>query len=195
MRTRPTILGLMGLVLVAAVGIAALRAADELWDSAVFTVTLALLATACLGAILGRGRSRAFYAGAALFGIGYGTIAFGPWCESSLRPRLLTTRLLDFAYPRIHPAQANSVAIWDTSTGQRVQKFAFSPDGKLGAIVDQSGSTHGWYSAIGARKFVGVSSPGAALAHFQAIGHSLSALLAALIGGVAACWFFERRLP
>jgi hypothetical protein len=64
MKTRPTILGLMGCIAFIAVGMAAVRANDELWAALVFALTVFTLCTAALVAIYRRGA----WAGFAVFG-------------------------------------------------------------------------------------------------------------------------------
>jgi hypothetical protein len=99
MRFRTSIRGVMAVVLLFAVGVAALREADDLWASALFSLTLGILGVAALGAAFRRGRSRASYAGAAAFGWAYMALCFGPWATDAIRPHLATTRLLDYAAP------------------------------------------------------------------------------------------------
>src|SRR4051794_19378670 len=94
---RLSIAALMGLILFVAVAIATLRNADELWTSILLSLALLNFGVAALGAAFRRGRSRAFSAGAAFFGFGYLGLAFGP-----ISPQLASTKLLDYAYPRIH---------------------------------------------------------------------------------------------
>ncbi len=73
-----SIAGMMAVVSLVAVGLAALRSPTILWASLTFTLLVALLATATLGAIAGRGRSRATWAGVAAFGWAYFATTFGP---------------------------------------------------------------------------------------------------------------------
>lgn len=91
---RVTILGLMIGVGLVAVGIAALRTADELWQATAVSLTLAMLAIAGLGAFQRRGRERAWWAGFAAFGWGYVLLTQGPWFVEQIEPRLLTTYFL-----------------------------------------------------------------------------------------------------
>jgi hypothetical protein len=66
--------GLLGLVAVAAVGLASLKYATVVWTSIAATLTLGLLLAAVLGAVFLRGKDRGFWAGFALFGIAYLTM-------------------------------------------------------------------------------------------------------------------------
>src|SRR5262245_39725769 len=99
MKTRPTILGLMAVVLLAAIGVAALRAATTWWASGIFTTTLTGLAFAALYAVYRRGERWAFWAAFAAFGWGYIVLTFCPGCETTIRPCLLMTKMLDGLAP------------------------------------------------------------------------------------------------
>ncbi len=65
---RISIRGLIGLILIASLWIAALARATELWVTITDTLTLGLLLMAILGTFIHRGKSRCFWAGFALFG-------------------------------------------------------------------------------------------------------------------------------
>jgi hypothetical protein len=178
MKTRPTILGLMAVVLLAAVGVGALREATDWWASGIFTTTLIALAFATLYAVYRRGPRRAFWAAFAAVGWGYIVLTFGPGCETTIRPRLVTTRLLDALLPIVHPAPEPTVRLWDSTTGKPVNagspvnQVMFSPDGRR--IVRAMGR---WPNRE----------------PFQDIGHSLIAFLLAGIGGVASRSFHAHR--
>jgi hypothetical protein len=68
---RASIAGLMGLVLIAALGMAALRNASETWAGVTYLVTRGVLGLAILCAIYARGARRAWWLGFCLFGWGY----------------------------------------------------------------------------------------------------------------------------
>src|SRR5690349_14196326 len=88
----------MAIVLLVGVGVAALRSASVLWSSAVFTLAVAVLSGAVLGAIARRGRSRMTWAGFALFGWIYLGTTFGPWADGNgvTPPPYVTRWLLDY---------------------------------------------------------------------------------------------------
>ncbi len=71
---RFNIAGALGAILFVAVGFAALREADELWDSWLFSLTLGLLLVAVLLAIDRTGARRPFWIGFALFGWGFDSL-------------------------------------------------------------------------------------------------------------------------
>jgi hypothetical protein len=91
---RCTIAGALGAILFVAVGFAALREADELWDSWLFSLTLGLLLFAVLLAAHRTGGRRAFWIGFALFGWGYLSFSLIP----STEPRLITTKALAYLH-------------------------------------------------------------------------------------------------
>jgi hypothetical protein len=77
-------------LLFVAVGLAALREADELWYGWLFYPTFVLLLVAVLLAALRTGDRRAFWIGFAVFGWGYLSLSLIP----STEPRLITTKIL-----------------------------------------------------------------------------------------------------
>ncbi len=78
----------MGIVLLAAVGLAALRNPTIVWASSLFTLVVVLLCTAVLGAIAVRGPARLTWTGFAVFGWVYLGIAFGLAQRGTVRPLL-----------------------------------------------------------------------------------------------------------
>jgi hypothetical protein len=76
-----TLAQLMAIVLFIGFGFAALRSASVLWASAIFTLTVAILLVAVLGAIARRGRARMTWTGFALFGGIYLGTTFEPWAD------------------------------------------------------------------------------------------------------------------
>jgi hypothetical protein len=89
---RYNIASILGAVLFFAVGFAALREADDLWDSGLFSLTLGLLLAAVLLAVHRTEARRAFWIGFALFGWGYLSLSLIPSTES----RLITTKALAY---------------------------------------------------------------------------------------------------
>ncbi len=176
--------------LIAAIGfigvcLAALRFATDWWASVVFTSTLLALALAATYAAQRRGPRRAFWSAFVAFGVAYMVLAFGPWCETAIRPRLATSKLLDTLFPLLHPtadtavlhpSTDTAVRVWDAATGKPVRGVSFSPDGRV----------VGWNRKA-------ASPQGPAHGHFQDIGHSLWALLLAAIGGTVSGYFYANR--
>jgi hypothetical protein len=89
---RYNIAGMLGAVSCVAIGLAALREANDLWDSALFSLTVGLLLTAWLLAFHRTAARRAFWIGFALFGWGYLILSLIPSTES----RLITTQALAY---------------------------------------------------------------------------------------------------
>jgi hypothetical protein len=83
------IAGLMGAVLVVAIGLAALRNASETWAGVTFLLTCGVLGLAVVGVVCRNGQDRAWWLGFALFGWGYLVLAFRSTLE------LPTMALLD----------------------------------------------------------------------------------------------------
>jgi hypothetical protein len=87
---RFSIVSILGAIVFAGFGFAALRQADDLWNSALFSLTIGLLLAAVLLAIHRTEARRAFWIGFALFGWGYLSVSLIPFTE----PRLITTKAL-----------------------------------------------------------------------------------------------------
>jgi hypothetical protein len=95
---RPAIIGLAGFALVASVAVAGASGPPGLWAGATFLLTWALIGVAVLGALLGRGKRRETWLGAALFGAGFMMLAFDqpphfePWPNNPTIPLLNSLR-------------------------------------------------------------------------------------------------------
>jgi len=87
---RFSIASMLGVVCFAAVVIASMRAASDLWDAILFSTTLALLLISTLLAVRRQDRRRAYWLGFAFFGSTYLGATLVPPVES----RLLTTKAL-----------------------------------------------------------------------------------------------------
>jgi hypothetical protein len=181
-RFRYSIAGLLGLVLFVAVAFAALRQADALWDSALFSLTLGLLLASVLLTIHRTGRKRAFWLGFALLGWTYLIATLIPPVESRL---LTTTGLahLDSMIPRRDPAVRRLSRYRDPVV------YAFSADGQTLA-TNGPGTVRLWDYSTG-RLLAGPSSD-----VFMRIGHSLLALALAFVGGQLSRGLFDtQRAP
>ena len=100
---RFSIASLLVTVAICAIGMACLMFASTPWAGMLLSVTLAALTLALLGVFYRRGERRAFWAGFALCGWIYMTMSFGPWFKDYVRPRLVTSHLLEWAYPQLIP--------------------------------------------------------------------------------------------
>jgi hypothetical protein len=149
---RFTIAGLMGVVVVAAVGMVGLKEGTALWAGIACTLTLLLLLGAVASATFAKGRGRAAAGGFAIFGLAYLALAFNAWSGwSTGLTFLLTDRLLDELHPLIHPQQVAA--------------------GNALLVQLNSGS---W---------------GGGMQSYRQVGHSLGALLFAVLGA-----FWARRV-
>src|SRR5262249_36376756 len=161
---------MMGAVLACAVGLAALRNANELWAGTLALLTLGLLGVAVLGVIYERCRDRAWWLGYALFGGGYLVVAFAPWVVEGFQPRLATSELLGYVHSQVSPPSvqinlSNLKLLQDQrvltqaklATAKRLVRSPADPsvvslqrtlkalDSKIGAIqVPTSGSVNRW---------------------------------------------------
>ncbi len=91
---RPAFIWLAGSALVVAFVLAAAKSAPGLWAGVVFLLTCGMLGLATLGALLGRGKRRTLWVGAALFGWGYMFFTFGRTVDDRW-PYPPTTHLLN----------------------------------------------------------------------------------------------------
>ena len=89
---RYNIASMLGAISFVAVGFAALREANDQWDSGLFSLTLGLLLSAVLLAVHRTEARRAFWIGFVLFGWGYLSLSL----ISSTEARLITTQALTY---------------------------------------------------------------------------------------------------
>jgi hypothetical protein len=188
MMRRFSIRTLMAVIVLAAVGMAALKNAGEAWDGIILMAAMAAVGVAILAAIFSRGREQAWWIGFALFGGGYLQLAAGPWTGDAFRQRLVTTSLIGHLRNRMF--ESNDVYLLQEKEEIRGQLEKLPPATRtydpvaaslrisLKAIDDQLSRNRS-----AARRFD----------HFQSIGHSLFAFLAGLVGGMVAVGFWGRR--
>lgn len=104
-----SIKGLLGMAVFVAIGCGALLRPSPWWTMFLASATVLWLLGAILAIVYGRGPSRAFWVGFAVFGWGYVALLYGPWAapfQSPGRPisdSLFTTQLLTSAYAH-HPS-------------------------------------------------------------------------------------------
>ena len=155
---------LLLLVLSTGVAFAALKSPSNLWASALFTLAVAVLLVATLGAVHRHDRSRAYLLGFALFGWVYLILSLVP----ETTPRLSTTGLLDALFARVH----------GHATG--VTWLAYSPQGNRVVMQGAGLSTvRVWAASTGQPLSIVSTDPES----FRRVGHSLLALLIACVGG------------
>lgn len=165
---------LLAVVAFCGVGLAALAKPNDFWVACVTTSTLLLLCSFCLGAAFERGQRRASFAGAAFIGWGYMLFAFGPWFSDEVRPYLATTWIVENL-----PLRNSGVGILPCPTDDTIVTSALRSSLPLNGYQP-------WGSAAAGMI------PASALDFRERIGHHISALIAALIGSIAARHFAIR---
>jgi hypothetical protein len=195
---RISIRSVMALIILAAIGLAALRNADELWAGTLLLVALALVGLGVMGAVIMRGRERYWWAGFAFFGGAYLALTVGPWLSDTFRPQLGTTQLLDRLRNRMFASSAPPLSadelealrlkeqILEASLAT-LKRVTRNPDSEPGASVKTK-----QLLAIQAR-LTANKNAAPRTEDFHRAGHSVFALLAALVGGTAAGWLYLRR--
>ena len=159
-----SIRSLMAFVVVAAVGLAALRNANEVWAGIMPLVALAAVGASLLEAIIPRSGEQYWWLGSALFSGGYLAVALGPWQSDTFQPQLGTTYLLNYLQAKIANSQFHTNVIVARFQGFVLKRGSGPPT-----------------------TFLAVMTP------FQRVGHSLFSLLAGLVVGMTAKLFFVRR--
>lgn len=170
---RFTIRGLIALVTLVAVAVAALRDGSAFWDSVTFSATLFILVSSILSAIHFSGRSRAFWIGFALCG----SVYFGVSLLPEVRTRLLTTRALAYLGRLIPSVRVDLTNNQDPEERSKV----LMPNGSTrpGVVLGIEGGTGKLYASRG-----GPSE------YFYPIGHSLWALVLGLLGGLLSRYLY-----
>jgi hypothetical protein len=173
MRPRLTILGMMALIGLAGVGLVGLRSATPLWASAVFSLTVAALTAATIGAALGRRDCVGF----AIAGWAYMLAVFGLWPESNgvTAPPVLTKALMDYFQP-----DTNTPAVMTIDPG---------PRGELATEVKQVVVLPGVPGLTRLGPFTGRVIN---RLHYRRIGHCLAAIVCGLLGCLVATAFSAR---
>jgi hypothetical protein len=184
---RYTIRSMLGVILFAGIAIAALRAADDAWDSGILGLVLLILLAAVLLAVHRTDRKRAYWLGFALFGWTYLVASLIPPVGS----RLPTTKGLTFIDPKIpgrHRAWATTVLTFTSTAGTNpVQTVASSPQGNTLASSSQE-VIRVWDFTTGKL----LTGPFATTENFIRIGHSLLAMLLAFVGGRLSRHLYDR---
>lgn len=202
---RFTILGLMGFVLALAVGLAALRGANDYWAGGLLLATPLLFGLALIAGLCGRERPRPRRLGFAALGGIYFVLAVLGLSDENLA-KLPTSALLLYVHQKVAGPTTSTVFFTALNT----------TGGSTGAaqfVVTQgrAPSTMNIAASAGAPVVSGVASNGADSAEaeaasawrsllpgaaqysaFQPVGHCLFALLFGLLGAAFAQWFAGR---
>ncbi|MBW3595727.1 MAG: hypothetical protein KY475_00465 [Planctomycetes bacterium] len=168
---------LLALVSFAAVGCAALIKSNELWRQTTITLTIGVLLTATLAAIIGRADRRGVATGFALYGWAYILLSFVS--PLGLRDDLLTNKSVAWLYQMAHE---NDSAVQASSPQPAI---VYSLDGRL--VVQGSGDAVRLWDAASRQQIVAGSV--VSYENFGDIGHSLWAIIVACLGAIAARFF------
>jgi hypothetical protein len=173
---RFSIAGLMGVVVVAAISLAALRTASELWAGMVLCLTCGVLALAVVGVFCGAPAERAWWLGFSLFGWGYLTLAFWSWNHGG-SPRLPTLIWLEALTTKVGltPKEMGAVSGMGGIGGGMRSIALFVARGP--ALT---------FGGFGGNRSIG----GGTGESYAQIGHCLWALLFATVGGMLASVLF-----
>ncbi|MDB5350671.1 MAG: hypothetical protein JWN86_1918 [Planctomycetota bacterium] len=193
-RPRFTIASILVVVVLVAVGLAALRAATDAWDVGLFGITVLILLTAVLGAVHRPDRPRAFWLGFALFGWVYLVASLIPAIENRL-PTGMGLMLLDSKMPRVN--NPTGLAFIDMDSDGGVDLYVTGASGQVKPSLLKTNST--WTSQAQRRSSIafyrGLVGSGRSSESFLRIGHSLVALLMAFGGGVISRTMVGRAAP
>jgi hypothetical protein len=216
-RTRFSIAGLMGFVLIVALGIGGLKAANPLWASACYTLTFLGLVAGVLLAIQAQGRKRAFWVGFSMTGWTYFVFVFVfvfvfPSSEpNEPPPRFLTALLLDEAQALFFP---NNNSVFFTTYNPVVATFNPTPLPVVTTAPPMLAVTpapvppnippspvpvaSAVTSALPTTVTVGASTPfffntSIPQTSFHHVGQSMATLLLAYLGGLFSLFLAARR--
>jgi hypothetical protein len=173
------------LVLSLGVGLAALRESNEIWDSSIFSITLGVLLISILLAIHRVEEKRAFWLGFALFGWTFLGLSLVPSIES----RLITTKALALLDSKVQRSIRAGFTYFDYDNDgamhlyfntQSNALFLNKGNGDWIADVTAAGSNPTRFTNILAgRSLMGFGTT----ENFVRNGHSLIAVVAAILGG------------
>jgi hypothetical protein len=165
---RFSIAGLMGIVVVAAIGLAALRNASDNWAGVMLLLTCGTLALAIVGVVCRTEGERAWWLGFALFGWGYLALAFWSWHHAGI-PSLPT---LDWLIALTATLGANPQPM--------------GPGGGIGGMGGMGGGMRSVRPFMVAGGFGGGPGGGGWADWYVQVGHCLWALVLAILGGILA---------
>jgi len=117
---RYTISQLIGLMAFVAIGLGALAGASSIVANIVFTTTILVFCTACVGLCLASGQVRAFCLEFLVFGGVHLILTLAPWSEHRTGEMLLSRRALDVLGQAMGHDSGNFLTmrgVWDGLTG------------------------------------------------------------------------------
>jgi hypothetical protein len=190
---RLSIAALMLMLVIIAVGLAALSRPTQLAAAFLFSTSLLVLTVAIVGALHGRGATRAFWSGFAIGGWMYLSLQYGPFCETQIGPYTFPTTVLDVLYEAMNPRPSPprpvaTIPVTATNTGMAMMMLSMA-----GAGPPSSPSLSAWeaWTELDHGRVWGGTR---ASSSFFRIGHSLLALLVGLaFGFLARRWSISAR--
>jgi hypothetical protein len=194
-RSRLSIRSVLFLIAIFGVGFAALKHPTNWWSGGLLLGDLCLFVFAAMAIAYRQGSRRAFWLGFALFGWAYLVIGFAPGLRVATRPYLLSTRALERAWPKERDKTLRltvllrydaALAIAQRSAPTSSVKLSDDMSSREVALAASSKSPASYVVRKVARR-----GPGSE--EFYRVGHPLSALLAAMIGGGIAWTLFAAR--
>lgn len=196
-RLRFSIGNLLGLVLFLGCGFAALRAASDVADGAAFAATLGLMLIATLLAIHRTEAIRAYWLGFVLFGGTYLGVSLIPPLETRL-PSTAGLRYLDSKVPGRQQVINYIVNVTGSPTGTaNLTQLTMTTVNGTGLTVPganlniQPQMAYIWQGA-GALRWLGSAT--GSTENFVRIGHCLSAVILAYLGGLYSRYLFQKGL-
>ena len=182
-RFRFTIAGLIVFIVICAFAFAALKEATDVWEHAVFNLTLLAMVTAVLLAIHRKAERRAFWVGFVLFGGCYLTLSTIPPIES----RMVSSQGLSYLRSKLPGQSEQTIAFVVTmaptgaaASGSQTVTLTSSGGNRLSTGGGGSGPVWTFGSGFQLTKW------GGSTENFVKIGHSLLALLLAWLGGLVS---------
>ena len=189
---RISIRGVMAFVVVFAIGLAALRSANEIWGGVMLVVALAAVGVAVVGMIVMRGRERAWWLGFAVFCGGYLLSALSP-----LGSQITTTHFLEYVHRKAVGFTVMSFEVSRVDHSSLEYRVSFANGLGVTRVPDSVANTtdaldlfktmtppNPWRTAL----------PGTANHdQFLRVGHCVFALLAGMFGGGVGGWFYARQ--
>ena len=186
---------LFGVVSFLAVGCGLLIYATPLLSKLTFTVILGVLLAAVVAAVCRGGDRRAFSAGFAAFGFAYVWLICGSWQSPdgtvALREKLVTTELLLWCSEKL-PARQSTVVMAPVSVSAAYPAQPGSMAMPMGGMPGMpNGMASGMMPSTTNMAPTTISSA-VDLTDFLTTGHSLFAIILALLGGAVARRCYQR---
>jgi hypothetical protein len=185
-RFRLTVAGLMGLVVYAAAGLAAVKSPTPAWAGTMLMLALTALAIATIGAVY----RRHFAFGFAVVGWGYLAVVFGPWLDARVGTRLLTTILADRLYLRVEYApRETGERAWADVDGENHEGTIVGIDTESKPFPVYSFAWHSQGGGLPSRFMAAWEIKPIDRQGYRDILHSLACPMISCLGGFAALSF------